>query len=160
MKMTIEIPDAHTGAILEFVSALVAKSLPVEATTDPAPGHPELPLMTAAVQMGKTESLAAWAETVTDIDAADPLKVAMDEPVRVEAVPGLPTLPKGIPAPPEGFAFVTEGELPVQSDKPTHDIAWLAIFEWDLTRPWSGCTEGPWAVRIGSDIAKANGINL
>lgn len=45
MKLTIEIPDAHAGDVLTYVAALLAKSIPVAESTDPAPGHPELPLM-------------------------------------------------------------------------------------------------------------------
>ena len=96
MKLTIEIPDAHAGAVLEYVAGLLAKTQPVEATTDPAPGHPELPLMAgdpedegnihwapvealdeglhrAATQMGKTETLSEWAEaTVAEIEQSTP----------------------------------------------------------------------------------------
>lgn len=45
MKLTIVIPDAHAGDLIQFIAGLTAK--PVEVTTDPAPGHPELPLVPA-----------------------------------------------------------------------------------------------------------------
>lgn len=141
MKLTIEIPDAHTGDLLQFLATLTARPLPEPLHNDPAPGHPELPL--------------------EGIDAADPLRVAMD--ATTEPVKSLdwPELPNGIPAPPDGFAFVTTEMLPAPANDPTDDILWLcqsgAGAKW-IVGGWVGGVEGPWAVRIGSDIAKANGI--
>jgi len=79
MKLTIEIPDAHTGSVLEFVAALIAKTSTVEAPADPAPGHPELSLddMIDAAQ-AKADKLVAKLDALI---SADPLKVAMDDPV-------------------------------------------------------------------------------
>jgi len=86
MKITVEIPDAHAGDLFQFLASLSAR--PVEASTDPAPGHPELPLMLgtpddegdlrwsvageleepvrAATQTGRTHALAEWARWVAD----------------------------------------------------------------------------------------------
>ena len=63
MQLTLEIPDAHLGEVLTFIAGLVAK-------TSTVPGHPELPL--------------------AGIDAADPLKVAMDDPIFDERDPIAP----------------------------------------------------------------------
>lgn len=132
MKLTIEIPDAHTGAILEFVSALVAKSIPAEATTDPAPGHPELP----------------W-----------PVAGELDGPTDEDGKSGhVAALPEGIPAPPEGFAFLSFDPLANPPNVPTDDLIWFDGDEWTTNRKWYGTIEGPWAARIGSDVAKANGV--
>ena len=76
MKITIEIPDAHTGSLLEFLAALSAQSSPVEAVTDPAPGHPELAL--------------------AGVDAADPIKVSMDDEVDRSNLPRLVPVVTGV----------------------------------------------------------------
>ncbi len=68
MKLTIEIPDAHTGDVLRYLAGLIPSA--VEQVADPAPDHPELPL--------EDEADTRWC-----IAAADPLKVAMDDPVDV-----------------------------------------------------------------------------
>ena len=68
-------------------------------------------------------------------------------------------LPDGIPQPPEGFVFVTEGELPSPSVNSTSDIVWFSGNEWSTDFDWRGKGEGPWAIRIGSEVAKANGIH-
>lgn len=133
MKLTIEIHDAHTGAILEFVSALVAKSITVEATTDHAPGHPELP----------------W-----------PVAGEMDGPVEVAPLANMPSLPEGIPAPPEGFVFLSLDPLTKPADDPTFDLIWFSGDKWVTNLSWNGTNEGPWAARIGSDVAKANGVDV
>lgn len=46
MKVTLHIDDGHAPALIQLLAALLDKAtaLPVEGTTDPAPGHPELPL--------------------------------------------------------------------------------------------------------------------
>lgn len=97
MKLTIEIPDAHTGDVLTFVAALLAKSTAVEAPADPAPGHPELPLMAGDIdeegdiRWGVVGDLKDTPEAapplknpsgpIMGIDAADPIRVAAEDPV-------------------------------------------------------------------------------
>jgi hypothetical protein len=78
MKLTIEIPDARTGDVLQFLAGLIPAT--VEATADPAPGHPELPLVTCATE---DDGDLRWcvAGELDDPAAADPLKVVMDDPV-------------------------------------------------------------------------------
>jgi len=129
MKLTIEIPDAHTGAILEFVSALVAKSIPVEATTDPAPGHPELPWPVAGELDGPTDEDGKRGHVAA-------------------------SLPEGIPAPPAGFVFLSLDPLAKPADPATFDIIWFNGVKWVTNFAWHGTDCGPWAARIGSDIAK------
>ncbi len=135
MKLTIEIPDAHTGDLLQFLASIASRT--VEAPVDPAPGHPEIPL----------------------IDAADPLKVAMDDPDEPRLRPFLPKRPEHIPAPPAGFAFAGIKPLKHPATKLTTDILWFASGKWnDGGDGWLGHDYGPWAVRIGSPIAIANGF--
>lgn len=97
MKITVEIPDAHAGDLFQFLASLSAK--PMEPSTDPAPGHPELPLESPAVVMPPMKNPSG----------ADPLLVATDDPVepaapedptmRVVEIPAemhpLPDLPEG-----------------------------------------------------------------
>jgi hypothetical protein len=82
------------------------------------------------------------------------------EPAEKAPAKNWPSLPAGIPAPPEGFAFVTEGELDVSPEFRTTDVLWFTGNNWSDNGGcgWRGICNGPWAVRIGSDIAKANGI--
>jgi hypothetical protein len=89
MKLTIEIPDARTGDVLQFLAGLIPAT--VEATADPAPGHPELPLVTCATE---DDGDLRWcvAGELDDPTAADPLKVVMDDPVE-------DTRPRVIPLP-------------------------------------------------------------
>ena len=141
MKLTIEIPDAHTGDLLQFLASIASRT--VEAPVDPAPGHPELPL---------DEGDIRWA-------AADPLKVAMDDPVEPRLRPFLPKRPEGIPAPPKDFVFAGMERLEHPAKERTSDVLWLNDDEWTPgSRGWLGNTDGPWAVRIGSPIAIANGF--
>lgn len=69
---------------------------------------------------------------------------------------GVP-LPPGIPAPPKGFVFAGMDRLANTASPATSDIAWFSGNRWLSDCCWHGDCYGPWAVRIGSDIAKANG---
>ena len=60
MKLTLDIPTERTAEVLRFLAALMPAS--DEPQADPAPGHPEFPVVRLAV----------------DPSAADPFKVAMD----------------------------------------------------------------------------------
>jgi hypothetical protein len=78
MKLTIEIPDAHTGEVLRYLAGLIPAG--VELAADPAPGHPELPLVTCTTE---DDGDLRWcvAGELDDPAAADPLKVVMDDPI-------------------------------------------------------------------------------
>lgn len=82
MKLTLDIPTERTAEVLRFLAALMPAS--EEPQADPAPGHPESPVVRLAV----------------DPAAADPFKVAMDDPVEAED-PTRRELPWGdLPEPP------------------------------------------------------------
>lgn len=110
MKLTLEIPQEHTGQVLAMLATLMKPST-VEAQPDPAEGHPELPLMPVEMSVeewvasrlptldDESEEIAETRWAVAGIDAADPLKVEM-EPCEAELpfpedFPELPPLPEG-----------------------------------------------------------------
>jgi hypothetical protein len=104
MRITLDIPTERTAEVLRFLAALMPAD--EEPQADPAPGHPELPL--AAIQAGKTQAVQEWCDAnilPAIIAAADPLKVAMDDPVEDDD-PTRRELPWGDlpepPLPPEG----------------------------------------------------------
>ena len=72
-----------------------------------------------------------------------------------------PELPDGVPPPPDGFVFA--GIEPLRNPPKRRS---LDVLEWDEFEGWNdnggagwrGLLTGPWTVRIGSEIAKANGL--
>ena len=54
--------------------------------------------------------------------------------------------------------FLSLDPLTKPADDPTFDLIWFDGDKWDTRFEWYGASEGPWAARIGSDIAKANGV--
>jgi hypothetical protein len=129
MKITLHIDDKHTPTIIQLLAGFLAKAEPSEPQADPAPGHPELPLPGMPVSASITGLTIA---------AADPLKVAMDDPVEAED-PTRRELPWGdLPEPPplpEGKTrWVNRGEFPgIQIYAPDRDIRWLSFGKWKLT---------------------------
>ena len=72
-----------------------------------------------------------------------------------------PALPTDTPEPPEGFVYAGMGPLKNQSKYISLDILRFDDgFGWNNNEGngWRGSVYGPWAVRIGSEIAKANGL--
>lgn len=71
-------------------------------------------------------------------------------------------LPEGIPAPPEGWMYWGKRPLDNPAVAPSADIALYvgSIAQWDFTR-WRGFAGGNiYAVRLGSEIALANGLSV
>jgi hypothetical protein len=110
MRITLDIPNEHAHALLSLLANLTAK--PEEPQADPAPGHPELPLTSlvrleslhdGGVSNRHRQTIEEWANKnirPDKIAAADPLKVAMDDPVEAED-PTRRELPWGdLPEPP------------------------------------------------------------
>ena len=105
--LSIHVYDSTTPSEFDALIELLAGMKSRHAIPDPAPGHPELPLpgmpvaasLTGlAIQAGKPQTVQAWCES--RIAAADPLKVAMDDPVEAED-PTRRELPWGdLPEPP------------------------------------------------------------
>jgi hypothetical protein len=64
-----------------------------------------------------------------------------------------------LPDPPEGSHPAMMGPIPCPSGEDTHDIALWATgeSEWDHTK-WAGALPQIYALRIGSDIARLNGL--
>jgi hypothetical protein len=90
----------------------------VTASADPAPGHPELPL--AEMPVNPIESVQEWCERKIRentglIAAADPLKVAMDDPVQDDptrrVLPWV-DLPEPPPLPEGKTRWVNRGRFP------------------------------------------------
>lgn len=85
------------------------------------------------------------------------------ERILEQADPGKKTatleLPDGVPLPPEGFVYAGMGPLKNPAQQCTKDLIWFDDDEWSAHGiGFFGNTPGPWAVRIGSEIAKANGL--
>lgn len=70
-------------------------------------------------------------------------------------------LPDGIPQPPEGFAYVGLGPLKKAASLNNPDIAGLrhSDNQWDMDGLFGDDMSTHYAVRIGSEVAKANGIH-
>jgi hypothetical protein len=82
MKLTIDIPTERTAEVLRFLAALMPAS--EEPQADPAPGHPEFPLPDMPVN---TVPQKIVDRVFSSIAAADPFKVAMDDPVHADECP-------------------------------------------------------------------------
>jgi hypothetical protein len=108
--LSIHVYDSTTPSEFDALIELLAGMKSRHAATDPAPGHPELPLpasLTGLVNQPakKFHFLDETDTRLPKIAAADPLKVAMDDPVESEDptrrefpwgdLPEPPPLPEG-----------------------------------------------------------------
>lgn len=86
------------------------------------------------------------------------------ERILEQADPGKKTatqeLPDGVPPPPDGFVYAGMERLDHPSKERTTDIRWFTGRNWTDNSGfgWKATSFGPWAIRIGSEIAKANGL--
>jgi hypothetical protein len=87
------------------------------------------------------------------------------ERILEQADPGKKTatheLPDGLPPPPEKFVFAGMDPLKNPPKRRSLDVLeWNEFGGWNDNdgQGWLGAVDGPWAVRIGSEIAKANGL--
>lgn len=63
--------------------------------------------------------------------------------------------------PPPGFAFWGDDPLPFLPEAKSKDIMWHTGTQWSHGAEgegWFGVSSGPWAVRVGSEVALKNGI--
>jgi len=124
MKLTIEIPNENAHLVLSLLATIAAK--PQEPQADPAPGHPELPLPDMPVNTVPQEIVdrafdcyerEILAKAIpADPCAADPFKVAMDDPFVAEDPTRRELLWGDLPEPPplpEGKTrWVNRGKFP------------------------------------------------
>ena len=84
MKLTLHIDEGHAPALIQLLAGLLAKatSIPVEATTDPAPGHPELALQVRGF-LDEGHKLG--------LTVPESLAVPRVKPTIVDGVTGLPS---------------------------------------------------------------------
>jgi hypothetical protein len=104
----------------------------------------------------KTEIANILREAADKIEAVIP---AFEEMHAGDPFPELPTKP-ALPDPPEGFHPAIMGPLKVQANG-HHSSCAKDIMRWDAPRwssEWAGADEVPYALRIGSEIAKLNGL--
>jgi hypothetical protein len=83
MKITLHIADEHAPMLIQLLGTLLAKTSPVEANPDPAPGHPELPL--------QDEAELRWG-IAGELEETDPTRRDLPLP---DGLPELPPLPEG-----------------------------------------------------------------
>jgi hypothetical protein len=104
------------------------------------------------------ESWARFAESTKPLlrEYIDKLTAAH---AKMNAAP-TPELPEEVAPPPEGWAYYGKGPLEHKSTHFNKDIAmWCFSSKSWATTGWTGTDTAPYALRIGSDIAKKNGIN-
>jgi len=157
MRITLDIPNERTAEVLRYLAALMPVPASQEIAADPAPGHPELPL-TSLVRLeslhdgGRSnqhrQTIEEWANKhirPDKIAAADPLKVAMDDPVEEED-PTMRELPWGdLPEPPPlpewATRWVNRGEFPGVSTGLGVDARFRTVFYLDHNKSWESTTD-------------------
>lgn len=94
-----------------------------------------------------------WRDLEANPAEPQPLDVPAFEPAE------LPALPDDIPPPPEGFVYVGKGPLKFRPAAPSFNISafFIVAGEWSV-EPLTGGHDCHYALRRGSEIARANGI--
>ena len=69
-----------------------------------------------------------------------------------------PAVPDGIPNPPDGFTYYGRGPLKERNTETNLDVAWLSPHLGWRVADSSGSAGVHYALRTGSEIAKANGL--